>query len=349
MKKLQNLKVVAIEPETDDAVTIHFKQPLLRKISYSAGQYLSFEVDTGDGRVCRAYSLSSTPGIDKHLSITVKRVQGGKVSTQFVHALSAGDSVKTFGAQGSFVHTPSPRQPRHLVLFAGGSGISPLFSILKSALHFEPGSYVSLVYCNRTPESVIFRDKLTKLQTQFPGRLAIRHIFSQPQPDQPANRLTHQGATELFSSLQRQSEQPVEYYLCGPSGLMEQALEALTELQVPEPSVHCERFVTARQKTGSGNTDVPNTPKKVSLQMNGQEFSFQVLPEQTILEAALANGVEPPFSCRSGFCTACVCKKLAGEVAMEEGHGLSKSELQMGQALMCVGRPLTDEVRLQIE
>jgi len=344
------LKVASIERETDDAVTIHLKQPLLRKIKYTAGQYLSLEVDVDDqgAKGCRAYSISSTPGLDKTLSITVKRVAGGKVSNRLVQQLAAGDAVQTLGAHGRFVFAPQPGNRRHLVLFAAGSGITPIFSILKSALHFEPDSRVTLIYGNRNTDSVIFREKLEHLQRMFTDRLHVVHVLSQPDvPCRHSGRLTQQRVIEIMQSLPTHAGRSTEFYACGPSGMMEEVTGALQTLGVAPESVHMESFTPA--KPAQQQQAQSSAPKQVQLLMQGQEFRFSVSAGQTLLEAALANGVQPPFSCRSGFCTACVCTKLSGEVEMREDHGLSAAELKMGQALMCIGYPVTDDVRLQVE
>ncbi|MDG9923697.1 MULTISPECIES: ferredoxin--NADP reductase [unclassified Pseudomonas] len=350
MSKALTLKVAYIERETEDAVTIHLKQPLLRKIRYTAGQYLTLEVDVdGDGaKGCRAYSISSTPGLDKTLSITVKRIAGGKVSNRLVQQLAAGDAVQTLGAHGRFTFAPQAGKRRHLVLFAAGSGITPIFSILKSALHFEADSRVSLIYGNRNTDSVIFRDKLEHLQRLFGERLNLLHVLSQPESPHPhSGRLTRQRVGEILQALPNPPGYTIEYYACGPNGMMDEVTEALQAMGVPAEAVHMESFTPAKASTQPPAQS--NAPKQVQLLMQGQEFSFAVPPGQTILEAALANGVQPPFSCRSGFCTACICTKLSGEVEMREDHGLSSAELKMGHALMCIGYPATDDVRLQVE
>ena len=349
MSKALTLKVAAIERETEDAVTIYLKQPLLRKIQYTAGQYLTLEVDIDDqgAKGCRAYSISSTPGLDKRLSITVKRVAGGKVSNRLVQQLTAGDTVQALGAHGRFTFAPQPDKRRHLVLFAAGSGITPIFSILKSALHFEPRSRVSLIYGNRDAESVIFRDKLEQLQRTFAEQLQVVHVLSQPQAPSPhSGRLTRQRVSEIVQSLPTHDAINTEFYACGPSGMMDEVTGALQALGVTPESVHRESFTPAKPAQPAAPT---NATKRVQLLMQGQEFSFAVPAGQTILEAALASGVQPPFSCRSGFCTACVCTKLAGEVEMREDHGLSSAELKRGHALMCIGYPMSDDVRLQVE
>ncbi|AIS11294.1 oxidoreductase [Pseudomonas chlororaphis subsp. aurantiaca] len=343
MNRPLTLKVAAIERETDDAVTIHLKQPLLRKVRYSAGQYLTLEVDVDGAKGCRAYSISSTPGLDKTLSITVKRVAGGKVSNRLVQELSAGDAVQTLGTHGRFTFAPQPGRGRHLVLLAAGSGITPIFSILKSALHFEPDSQVSLIYGNRNQQSVIFRDKLDQLRQTFGERLQLVHVLSRPDtPGAQEGRLTRERVMDILGALP--GPQAREYYSCGPSGMMDEVTAALEALGIAPERVHQERFTPAKAPVVGGDT-----AKRVELLMQGQAYSFTVTPGQTLLDAALASGVQPPFSCRSGFCTACVCTRLTGQVRMREDHGLSADELNRGQALLCVGYPLTDDVRLQVD
>lgn len=348
MDKSLALKVSSIERETEDAVTIHLKQPLLRKIKYIAGQYLTLEVDVDNTQKgCRAYSISSTPGLDKTLSITVKRVAGGQVSKRLVQDLAVGDVLHTLGAHGRFTFAPERGKRRHIVLFAAGSGITPVYSILKSALHFEPDSRVSLIYGNRNAASVIFRSKLEELQRTFPDRFRIVHVLSRPETPQPdSGRLTREKIMEVLRSLPFDDGRRAEFFACGPGGMMEEVQAALDAHRVPQDSIHIESFTAAKPASVQR---LPNEARQVRLQMQGQEFSFVVRGGQTLLEAALASGVQAPFSCRSGFCTACICTKVSGEVAMREDHGLSPAELKMGHALMCIGYPMTDDVRLRIE
>lgn len=349
MNKALRLKVASIERETEDAVTIYLKQPLLRKIRYTAGQYLTLEheVDDHGAKGCRAYSISSTPGLDKRLSITVKRVAGGQVSSRLVQQLRVGDTLQTLGVHGRFTFAPQPDKRRHLLLFAAGSGITPIFSILKSALHFEPHSRVTLIYGNRNADSVIFRDKLEQLQRSFAEQLQVVHVLSQqPAAGRNGGRLTRQRLSEIIQTLPAHADGNTEFFACGPDGMMAEVSGALQALGVSPASLHKESFTPAKP---AQQPAPPNASKRVQLLMQGQEFSFAVAAGQTILEAALANGLQPPFSCRSGFCTACVCTRLAGEVDMREDHGLSSAELNKGHALMCIGYPMSDEVRLQVE
>ena len=353
MTQTTTLKVHSVERETDDAVTIHLRQPLLRRIQYAAGQYLTLEIETDQGKGCRAYSISSTPGLDKTLSITVKRINGGQVSNRLVQGLSSGDVLRTLGAHGRFVFSPQAGLRRHLVLFAAGSGITPVFSILKSALHFEPGSQVSLIYGNRNARSVIFGDKLKQLQAAFPGRLRVLHVYSQPEgPSDWSGRLARERVPELLAALPTRDPAATEYYLCGPGGMMEEVVAGLDACGVASSAIHMESFsppkatpapAAATSAVATGGT------KRVVLEMNGEEFPFEVADGQTVLEAALANGLQAPFSCRSGFCTACMCKRVSGEIRMREDHGLSAAEVRQGQALMCIGYPVSDELRLRVE
>lgn len=340
------LKVAAVEAETEHAVSIHLRQPLLRRLKYSAGQYLMLDVDVGDGKSeCRAYSISSTPGLERTLSITVKKLAGGHVSNWLAERLGTGMSVRTFGVRGRCTFTPQDGASRHIVLFAAGSGIVPQFSILKSVLHFEPQSRVSLIYGNRTLDAAIFRDKIERLRQTFGDRLRVIHALSRPEPPQPEQgRLSRERALGMLRDLAVQPGTATQFYVCGPSGMMEEVTAALSELGVPADSVHLESFAPARPRSATRPEEA-----QVRLFMQDKAFDFRVPSGKTILEAALASGIQPPFSCRSGFCTACVCTRVSGEVEMPEEHGLSESELEMGQALLCVGYPASHEVQLRIE
>ncbi len=337
MSRMLNLKVVAVETETADAVTIHLKPPFLRSLDYRAGQYLNLEFDAAGTPQRRAYSLSSTPGLDRHLSITVKRIEGGVVSTRLVQQLAAGDRVRALGSNGRFVLAAGARQ---LVMLAGGSGITPIFSLIKQALHFERNNRITLIYCNRDRQSVIFADKLEQLVERHPGRLEVINLFSQPGDGSTGVRLNRDNAMALLGPLQSET---THFYLCGPGGLMQEARAALEALGVPAAQVHWEQFVAAPRPQAA-----PAQPSQVELQLQGRSHSFSVAPGQTLLEAALAAGLEVPYSCRSGFCTACVCTRLDGEVEMSEGHGLSAAELKTGQTLMCVGYPKSAALRLTL-
>jgi ring-1,2-phenylacetyl-CoA epoxidase subunit PaaE len=362
MNKPVTLKVASVERETEDAVTIHLKQPLLRKIQYAAGQYLTLEVEADGGKGCRAYSISSTPGLDKALSITVKRIAGGQVSNRLVQELSEGDELRTLGARGRFIFSPQADARRHVVLFAAGSGITPVFSILKSALYFEPASRVSLVYGNRNSASVIFRDKLERLQAMFPERLRVLHVLSRPDvPCARSGRLTRERVADVLAALPPWDGDRAEFYACGPNGMMEEVTAGLAISGVPASAIHMESFSPPKPAAmpgpiASAQSGVPklngfklDESKRVRLELHGEQFEFVVAPGQTLLEAALASGLQLPFSCRSGFCTACMCTRLSGEIQMREEHGLSAAEVKQGHALMCIGYPISDELRLRIE
>jgi ring-1,2-phenylacetyl-CoA epoxidase subunit PaaE len=322
----------------------------LRKIDYTPGQYLTLEIDSEHGPLCRAYSISSTPGLDKSLSITVKRVSGGTASQQLVQHLNAGDALRTLGARGRFTFSPQPGARRHLLLFAAGSGITPVFSILKSALHFEPNSRITLVYGNRSADSAIFGGKLERLRAKYPERLRVVHVLSQGDaPGALRGRITRERVAEWFDAYSAQDMLPTEYYACGPAGMMDEVVAGLTMRGVDADSIRMESFSPPKPKPAEPAAIAAAAPKRVVLELHGESHRFEVAADQTLLEAALANGVQAPFSCRSGFCTACMCTRVSGELRMREEHGLSAAEVKQGYALMCIGYPMSEELRLRID
>ena len=363
------LTVVAVTQETPDAVTIHLERTDGQTLSSKPGQFLTLILPCGPGGKMerRAYSLSSTPHEAPRLSVTVKRVTGGLVSNYLLDTVQVGQQIEVMAPLGNFTLKPSAKAARSLVLIGAGSGITPLMSILKAVLQSEPQSHVLLIYGNRNEESVIFRQQLTQLEAQSRGHLQVEHVYSQPtQSTAGAHRHTGRlNRTMLLRILEQRHQFPAEqaeYFLCGPEGLMTEARAALDLLQVPADRVHRESFVSsantaeqaANQPGGHGAVSAQPTDKvagtrPVTILYEGTEYRLNVPPNQTILDVALDEDIDLPFSCQAGVCTACRGKCLSGEVHLEEREGLSDSELKQGYVLVCVAHPMTDDVVIEID
>jgi len=183
MSDFFTLKVKEVVKETEDTVTIHFKQPLFKKVKYKPGQFLALLFTINGEKVRRSYSMSSAPNLDNTVAVTVKRVEGGLVSNHINDNVKAGDSIEVMQPLGNFIYQVDNKAKRHVLLFGAGSGITPLMSILKSVLFFEPDSVVSLVYGNRNKSSIIFSQKLEELKKKFGERLNLVHSLTQPDAD----------------------------------------------------------------------------------------------------------------------------------------------------------------------
>jgi ring-1,2-phenylacetyl-CoA epoxidase subunit PaaE len=348
MSEYYNLKVKDVLRETDDAVTIQLKQPLFRKIKYEPGQFLTVVLNIDGKQVRRAYSMSSAPTLDSHLAFTVKRVAGGLASNYLNDRIAKGDSIEIMKPMGKFCLSPDKSKQRHIVLVGGGSGITPLMSILKSTLFFEPGSVVSLVYANSNEDCIIFKQQLDDLQARFGERLKVVHVLSKPKRMHPgySGRLDDAMLVNIVNLLPKFDANSTEYFVCGPEGLMAAAKDALKRLKVPNARVHTESFTaSAEDTTLLGTVEA----KQVTVRLRGQDHQVFVPADKSILDAGLDAGLDMPFSCQSGLCTACMGKCLQGEVKMTAGDGLSEDEIKQGFRLLCVGHPMTDDVVVEVD
>jgi ring-1,2-phenylacetyl-CoA epoxidase subunit PaaE len=348
-----DLKVKDIVQETKEAISIVFEQPA-NKISYKSGQFLTLIASVQGKEVRRAYSLCSSPFVDADLAVTVKRVDLGLMSNYLADNLKPGQTLKVMEPMGQFTTEFDAKRKRHLIMFAGGSGITPMMSIIKSTLTQEPDSIVSLIYCNRDVDSIIFRNTLAKLETKYEGRLHVIHVLD----NAPMNwqgysgLLNHDMLEKLFERIPDWGIEKTTYLMCGPEGMMKNAENLLSERHIPKEKVFKESFVQgtidkdAKKETVAESNELQT--REVTVRYDGQEFKFTVEPSMTILQTALDQGIDLPYSCQSGLCTACRGKCLSGKVKLDEEEGLSQSERAEGYVLTCVGHPLTDDVVIEI-
>lgn len=349
--KYFDLAVKSIVRETKDAISIWFENPAGGKIPYKSGQFLTLIVPINGKEVRRAYSLCSAPGVDEHLAVAVKRVENGLVSNFLNDSLRAGQRLKVMEPMGQFTTEYAATNKRHLVMFAGGSGITPMMSHIKSTLTLEPESIVSLLYANRDVDSIIFREELTKWETNHQGRLHVIHILD----NAPMNWQGYSGLlnrdmlTRLFERMPDWGFEKTTYLMCGPEGMMKNVEALLAEREIPAQKIFKESFVQGTiDKEKKEAAPAENKVRNVTIRYDGQDYQVAVPPNRTILETALEQGIDLPYSCQSGLCTACRGKALSGQVKLDEEEGLSQSERAEGYVLTCVGHPLTDDVVIEI-
>lgn len=348
-----DLAVKNVINETKDAITIVFEQPA-KKINYKSGQFLTLIVPMKGKDVRRAYSLCSSPYVDQDLAVTVKRVDDGLMSNWLPENLKVGSKVKIMEPMGQFTTEFAKENKRHLIMFAGGSGITPMMSIIKSTLTQEPESICSLIYCNRDIDSIIFRNTLDTMQTTWEGRLHVIHILD----NAPMNwqgysgLLNHEMLTKLFERIPDWGIEKSTYLMCGPEGMMKNAETLLAQQNLPKEKIFKESFVQGTINKEAKKEAAPATTelkaREVTIRYDGQEYKVMVEPNRAILETALDQGIDLPYSCQSGLCTACRGKAISGKVKLDEEEGLSQSERNEGYVLTCVGHPMTDDVVIEI-
>ena len=337
------LKVKEVTRETADAVSIHFEQPKSGHITYQSGQFFTVTVEVNGKEERRAYSLCSSPYTDACPAVAVKRVANGVVSNYLNDHVKAGDTLKLMEPNGNFTTEFHASNSRHLLLFGGGSGITPLISLAKSTLSQEPNSRVTLVYANRDVQSIIFNKTINKLAKD--ERFEIVHVLETPKEGFKSYKgyLNQDIVREVTNKVQPET---AEFFICGPAPMMEITIGALKALGIADEKIRKESFVS----TAPNHTESPDelTEKEVTIIYDGESYKYTVAPNETILEKGLEEEIDLPFSCQSGLCTACRGKCLSGKVKMDEEEGLSESEREEGYVLPCVSHPLTDDVVIEI-
>lgn len=339
--RFHRLTVAEVISESDDACSFVFDVPdaLRDAFAYRPGQFLTLNVPCADATVARCYSLSSAPGIDAAPKITVKRVRDGRASNWLCDRVHAGDALDVLPPAGVF----TPRTlDGDLLLFAGGSGITPVLSILKSALVHGRGM-LTLIYANRDERSVIFRDELQQLAQRHPGRVRVIHWLDSVQGIPQQRHLE-----ELARPFSQQ-----ETFICGPAMFMENALAAMLGLGLPRARVHVERFASlpdapaqADTAASAAATACAGDGAAIETVLDGDAFAFDSAPGETLLDAMLRAGVPAPNSCRMGQCGACMCRIERGEVALDSNHVLDDDEIAAGWTLACCARPASDALRV---
>ena len=345
------LKVKRIVPETMDAISIVFEMPE-PKMAYKSGQFLTLIRQIDGKEVRRSYSFSSAPDVDEDVAVTIKRVEGGLMSNHLPDHLNVGDDVKVMEPMGNFTTEFNPKNKRHIVMFAGGSGITPMMSLTKSTLRLEPESMVSLIYANRNINSIIFKDELDKWQTEYEGRLQVIHILDEAPMNWQGHSglLNHEMLTKLLERIPNWGKENTTYLMCGPEGMMNNVETLLAQHNVTKEEIIKESFVagTINKEQSDGDEDPSLKTRSVKIIYEGEEYGIMVEPGKTILETALDENIDLPYSCQAGLCTACRGKCLSGKVKMDDEEGLSQDEREEGYVLTCVGHPLTDDVTIEI-
>jgi ring-1,2-phenylacetyl-CoA epoxidase subunit PaaE len=300
--------------------------------------------------------MASSPHVDVSLSVSVKRVPGGLASNYLFDRIKPGDIIESLEPMGTFVPKLEPQNRRTIILIGAGSGITPLFSMAKSALHVEPNSRIWLIYGNRNQESIIYKAHLDAMEQAYgKSRFQVSHILSQPTSGWTGaeGRLNQHTLTKLLEQFPKADLENASVYLCGPDGMMTEARAALSLVGVSTERVHKESYVSAPVVVGEV-VEEPMTASdsgspEVTVLYEGSEYKFAVAPHQTILEAALDLDIDLPYSCQAGMCTACLGKCISGKVKLDEEDGLSESELKAGYVLTCVAHPVGHDVVIEID
>jgi 3-ketosteroid 9alpha-monooxygenase subunit B len=333
------LRVAKVVQETADArsLVLDVPEPLRERFAYRSGQFLTFRVPAAGGRVVRCYSLASAPGIDGEWKVTVKRVAGGRASAFLNESVRAGDVLEVMPPAGRFCLAQGEAD---LVLFGGGSGITPLISLLKTALA-GTDRRVRLLYANRDRDSIIFRAELEEWARRHPGRLEVVHRLD------ALEGFADASAVRAFVGEPRDSV----FYICGPGPYMDVVEGALLGVGVPRERIFIERFEYAHDGTPQGaaapaDAGAAAGGSRAVVRLDGAEREIEVRPGETVVQAARRAGLEPPTSCEEGYCACCMAQLREGSGQMKANDVLTSAQLAEGWVLTCQLVPTSPRLRI---
>lgn len=316
------------------------------RFHWRAGQHITLRFRLQGAEVRRSYSVSATPFRGGPLRITVKRVPGGLVSNYINDHVAAGDSVKVMPPFGGFLLDPQPRARRTYYFFGAGSGITPLYAMMRSVLAAEPHSDVRLAYGNANAESTIFHKALVRLEHEFGRRFAVRHVLSAPSSMRywRRGRIDADSVADFITELPPYA-QDTRYYICGPGGMNATVREALTSLDVPVSRIHTESYGAVEPPDHS----VAGVAADCAVRLNDDTLHVPVAEGQTLLEAVRAAGGTPRYSCESGVCGACRAILREGAVHMRARMALTDAEVAGDVVLTCQALPTTPRLTVDYD
>jgi ring-1,2-phenylacetyl-CoA epoxidase subunit PaaE len=353
-KELVVSKTIA---ETSDAVSIVLSIPkeFAETFHYKPGQFVSFFLDINGQEVRRSYSLASSPDMDPDFKITVKLVPNGLGSTYLTQNVKVGDKLWVTPPAGLFT-LPANFNAKKVVFYAAGSGITPVYSILKSILLKHPETTCLLVYQNRNVTNSIYREELKELQSRFPSQLQIENIYSEAPADWTGlrGRLSANQIRDLL--VQHNAGIQSQHFMCGPDAFMSTIRETLEQLNVPKEKIHYESFTISTPKSSAfqldadaiviGDKDDLSEPEQIEVLLDGETKVVPHHKNSTILESLLEAGMNPPYSCMDGACMACIAKVEKGAVYQNDLGILSDDNVAAKECLTCQARPATKKVRI---
>ena len=346
------LKIIDVRRETSECVSVAFDIPeeIKNDFAFRQGQSLTMRKFFNDEEVRRTYSICSSP-LENEWRVAIKKQEGGIFSGFANEKLKKGDELEVMQPVGKFYTELDPANKKNYIAFTAGSGITPVISIIKTTLKIEPKSQFTLVYANRSKNSIIFKEELEGLKDKFIDRFRIIHILSRERTDALINsgRIDADKLNVLNKLIDYKNID--EFFICGPEEMIFSAKDFLETNGIEKKKIHFELFTTPGEERKSGvrsrESGVSESgPKcKISVKLDGITFDFDLgMNDEPILDAALKQGADLPFACKGGVCCTCKAKLIEGEVDMEVHWGLEEEEIEQGYILTCQSHPKTGKV-----
>ncbi|MEX0365071.1 MAG: 2Fe-2S iron-sulfur cluster-binding protein [Ruegeria sp.] len=351
MARFHDLEVTDIHKTIRDAVVVTLK-PMngsAEEFDFTQGQYLTFRHDFDGEELRRSYSICAGKD-DGVLQVGIKRVDGGAFSTWANEELKVGDRMQAMPPMGGFFTPIDPEAEKSYLGFAGGSGITPVLSILKTTLAREPRSQFTLVYANKGVNTIMFREELEDLKNLYMGRLNVIHVLETDaqEIDLFTGLVTQEKCAELFQHW-IDIENTDAAFICGPEPMMLGIAAALRAHGLDDSQIKFELFASAqpgcaRRKAVSAEAATSANQTKAAITLDGATQTITMPKDLSILDAALENTMDAPYACKAGVCSTCRCKVIEGEVEMVANHALEDYEVEKGYVLSCQAFPLTDTI-----
>lgn len=344
MSQFYTLTIKDIQKETDNAVTISFEVPnnLKDTFSFKAGQYITLKTNLNGNEIRRDYSLCVSPKRNE-LKVAVKEVADGTFSSYANNELKVGDVLEVAPPKGRFVFEPNDSKTKNIALFAAGSGITPILSIIKCALEEEVYSKVILVYGNKTTKDTMFLQELLDLQHEYKERFSIQFVFSQADEDDAIFGRIEKSTVNYVMKNKHKHVEVDAFYLCGPEGMINTVKDVLTDHDINDEVIHYELFKAAKASDEGGDT-LKDGNTHITVIVDDEETVFEMSQKRNILESALDEDLDVPYSCQGGICSSCIARIKEGKATMRQNNILTDSEITEGLILTCQAHPTTDKI-----
>lgn len=348
MAQFHSLKIKSILRQTDKAVSITFEVPTSLKtdFAFTAGQYITLKTRIDAKEVRRDYSLSSSPHSEL-LTVTVKEIENGVFSTYANTQLKVGDTLEVGAPNGRFVYNPKTDSETTIVAFAAGSGITPIMSIVQTVLETKTDTNFVLIYGNKSPKQTIFYDAILKLQTLYNDRFKVQFLFSEADEDQALFGRIDSGNVQYILKNNFAIHDSQKFYLCGPEGMIHTVNTILTEKEVEPSKILFELFTASTVESPSVSTNEGDS--NITILVDEEETTLVMSQQQTILEAALANDLDVPYSCQGGVCSSCICRVTEGTATMRQNTILTDNEVAEGLVLSCQAEPTSTTIKVDFD
>jgi ring-1,2-phenylacetyl-CoA epoxidase subunit PaaE len=346
MAQFHSLKIKSILRQTDKAVSITFEVPTALKadFAFTAGQYITLKTVIDAKEIRRDYSLSSSPQSES-LTVTVKEIENGVFSSYANTQLKTGDTLEVGTPNGRFIYDPKTDTSNTIVAFAAGSGITPIMSIARTVL--ETDSNFVLIYGNKSPKETIFYDEILKLQTLHSNRFMVQFVYSETDEKDALFGRIDSGNVQYILKNNIAVNNSQKFYLCGPEGMINTVNGILTEKGVEASKVLLELFTASEVKTTSTSTNEGDS--NITILVDEEETTLVMSQKQTILDAALANDLDVPYSCQGGVCSSCICRVTEGAATMRQNNILTDNEVAEGLVLSCQAEPTSTSIKVDFD